>query len=69
MFMDIKGDPDGIDGADVTLAVAVGYPEGVEVEMLDEVVCGPDGNDAADPEGALTAVLLEEILGSPAEAV
>lgn len=54
-MIDIDGNPDDTDGADVTLALALGNPD------------GPEREDAADPEGVPTAVLFEEILGSPDE--
>ena len=55
MLIDIDGNPDDKDGADVTLALALGNPD------------GPEREDAADPEGVPTAVLFEETLGSPDE--
>ncbi|KAL9068079.1 MAG: hypothetical protein Q9161_006432 [Pseudevernia consocians] len=57
MLIDIDGNPDDKDGADVTLALALGNPD------------GPEREDAADPEGVPTAVLFEETLGSPDEDV
>ena len=55
MLIDIDGNPDDTDGTDVTLALALGSPD------------GPEREDVADPEGVPTAVLFEEFIGSPDE--
>ena len=57
MFIDIEGNPDDIDGADVTLALALEDMTGVE--LLAEFV------GIADAEEVPEAVMFEEIVGIP----
>ena len=59
MFIDTDGNPDDIDGADVTLALALEDLTGVE--LLAEFV------GMADAEEVPEAVMFKEILGSPEE--
>lgn len=84
MLMDIDGNPDDTDGADVTLALPLGYPDGVELwnpdrsETLGRVKGGTVGVELLDkvvgsPDGLEADVppeelLLADIVGSPDEA-
>ena len=59
IFIDIDGNPDDIDGADVTLELALEDMTGVE--LLAEFV------GTADAEEVPEAVMFKEIVGSPEE--
>lgn len=72
MLIGREGDPDDADGVGLWTpdrSETLGRVKGgtVGVELLDETVGSPDGDDVADPEGVLITVLLEEFVGSPDE--
>ena len=71
MLTDTDGNPEDIDGVDVTLVLALGDPDGVVkggivgFELLDGVVGSLDGADVPDPEDMPEAVLFNDIVGNP----
>lgn len=60
MLMDMGGNPDDMDGADVILALALGNPDGVEL-------WNPDRSETLGrlKGGTVGVELLDEIAGSP----
>lgn len=57
MVVDADGKPDDTGGADVTLVLPLGIPDGV---VWDEIVGNPDGLEPVNPAGELLLALMVE---------